>query len=120
MVIHIQVVFATPLPADSAGTKLHTAALPGLEPQIPSCKFQARAQPHNAMHFTTKPAALEALDLKPFTHLKEIGKLLANPSSYPVRVSYFPHPAFKFAGHPVQAFRVQRFGDAEGSIPNPI
>ncbi|CAE7657458.1 RFC5, partial [Symbiodinium pilosum] len=27
---------------------------------------------------------------------QEIGKLLANPSSYPVRVSYFPHPAFKF------------------------
>ena len=28
---------------------------------------------------------------------EEIGKLLANPGSYPVRVSYFPHPAFKFA-----------------------
>ncbi|CAE7276171.1 RFC5 [Symbiodinium natans] len=27
---------------------------------------------------------------------QEIGKLLANPGSYPVRVSYFPHPAFKF------------------------
>ena len=28
---------------------------------------------------------------------EEIGKLLSNPGSYPVRVSYFPHPAFKFA-----------------------
>jgi len=27
---------------------------------------------------------------------QEISKMLTNPGSYPVRVSYFPHPAFKF------------------------
>ncbi|CAE7768452.1 RFC5 [Symbiodinium sp. CCMP2592] len=27
---------------------------------------------------------------------QEISKMLTNPASYPVRVSYFPHPAFKF------------------------
>ena len=33
--------------------------------------------------------------------LQEIGKMLAHPGSYPVRVSYYPHPAFKFVGSPV-------------------
>ncbi|CAE7276114.1 RFC5 [Symbiodinium natans] len=37
------------------------------------------------------PKGTEAMGNK-----QEIGKLLSNPGSYPVRVSYFPHPAFKF------------------------